>query len=208
MTVKQVSDLSFRELGKRFLTSLKASNRYSRSYLDSLEQTVALTALYAEEQWWPPVNGVTVDHIEAYLAYLQERPRWFGEREAASPQNLSQGYINAQYRRLYRFFNWLVEREHISDNPLRLIEPPRVDEKTVPVVTEEQMRDLCLSRTRHWPEPVSNDSSGSATGLCCTYSRTRPGASKRYPSWTLITWTWRMVLLRSWGRAERSGGCP
>ena len=46
------------------MTSLKASNRYSPSYLDSLDRTVALAALYSEEQGWPTIRYVTTDHDE------------------------------------------------------------------------------------------------------------------------------------------------
>ena len=144
MVVKQVFDLSLRESGKRFITSLKASNRYSEGYLTSLETTVAMAALYAEEQGWPVVREITTDHIEDYLAYLQGRTRWFGTRENLVPPKLSKGHINAQYRRLNRFFTWLVERGYIEVNPLRLIKPPSLDEKTVPVVSEDQMRDLLI----------------------------------------------------------------
>lgn len=49
MIVKLVSDLCLREAGRGFIISLKASNRYSKTYLDSLEQTLALASLYAEE---------------------------------------------------------------------------------------------------------------------------------------------------------------
>ena len=66
----------------------------------------------------------------------------FGERTYVAPKKLSKGHINAQYRRLNRFFNWLVERKHIDENPLAGIEPPSLEEKTVPVITEDQMRDL------------------------------------------------------------------
>lgn len=142
MVVKQVFDHSLRAYGKRFLSSLKASNRYSEGYLASLETTVAMASLYAEEQGWPDVQEVSTEHIEEYLAYLQERTRWFGERTYAEPRKLSKGHINAQYRRLNRFFNWLVERKHVDENPLSDIEPPSLDEKTVPIVTEDQMRDL------------------------------------------------------------------
>ena len=45
MVVKQVFDHSLRVYGKRFLSSLKASNRYSEGYLASLETTVAMSAL-------------------------------------------------------------------------------------------------------------------------------------------------------------------
>ena len=87
---------------------------------------------------------ITTTHIEECLAYLQTRPRWFGERETTNPRQLSRGHINGQYRRLHRFFNWLVERDYVGTNPLHLIKPPRLDEKTVPVVSEDQMRDLLV----------------------------------------------------------------
>ena len=118
MVVKQVFDHSLRANGKRFLNSLKASNRYSEGYLASLETTVAMTALYAEEQGWPEVQEITTEHLEEYLSYLRDRVRWFGERTYAEPRKLSKGHINAQYRRLNLFFNWLVERQHIDENPL------------------------------------------------------------------------------------------
>ena len=98
MTVKQVFDHSLRAYGKRFLRSLKASNRYSEGYLASLETTVAMAALYAEEHVWPDVQEITTEHLEDYLAYLQDRVRWFGERTYAEPKKLSKGHINAQYR--------------------------------------------------------------------------------------------------------------
>ena len=142
MVVKQVFDHSLRDSGKRFLRSLKAPNRYSEGYLASLETSVAMASLYAEEQGWPGVRDITADHIEDYFAYLQGRTRWFGERTYAEPKKLSKGHINAQYRRLHRFFKWLVERGYADENPLIHIESPSLDEKTVPVVTEDQMRDL------------------------------------------------------------------
>ena len=117
MTVKQVSDLCLREASRGFIVSLKASNRYSASY----------------------------------LAYLRERPRWFGTRESADPQTVSQSYIDAQYRHLNRFFNWLVQRGHVEDNPLRLIKRPHVDERTVPVVSEREVLDR-LTHHVHIPE--------------------------------------------------------
>ena len=153
MVIKQHFEHSLRAYGKLFLSNLKASNRYSESYLASLGTTVAMASLYAEEQGWPDVQGITTEHLEDYLAYLQDRTRWFGEQTYDEPQKLSKGHINAQYRRLNRFFNWLVERGPNDDNPMRSIGAPKLEEKTVPVFTEDQMRDLLtladpsLSRT-------------------------------------------------------------
>ena len=65
-------------------------------------------------------RGITTEHIEDYFVYLQDRVRWFGDRTYVEPRKLSKGHINVQYRRLNRFFNWLVERKHIDENPLVL----------------------------------------------------------------------------------------
>ena len=54
-----------------------------------------MAALYAEEQGWPGVQEITTEHLEDYLAYLQDRVRWFRERTYAEPRNLSKGHINS-----------------------------------------------------------------------------------------------------------------
>ena len=109
------------------------------------------------------MQKITTENIEDHLSYLQDRVRWFGERTYAEPKKLSKGHINAPYRRLNRFFNWLVERKHIDENPLDDIEPPSLEEKTVPVITEDQMRDLltladpALARTSAHRSRLSRD---------------------------------------------------
>ena len=76
------------------------------------------------------------------LLYLQVRPRWFGERDTVTSKPPGQSYIETQYRRLKRFFNWLVSRNHVDRNPFDLIPHPHVDEKIVPTVAEDQMAGL------------------------------------------------------------------
>ena len=39
----------------------------------------------------------------------------------AEDTKLSKSHINVQYRRLHRFFNWLVEWHYVDSNPLYLI---------------------------------------------------------------------------------------
>ena len=107
-----------------------------------METTLAMAALYAEEKGWPDVQEITTEHLEEYLSYLQDRVRWFGGWTYAEPRKLSKGHINAQYRRLNRFFNWLVERGPNDENPMLSVSAPNLEEKTVPVITADQMRDL------------------------------------------------------------------
>ena len=115
-----ISDLGLRDAGKGFLISLRASNRYSLAYLEGLERTIALIALYAEEQAWPNVPYLTTSRIEDYLAYFQNRPIYFGERFKASPRAPSQRYIEVQYRRLKTFFSWLSK---VIPGSLKTIRP-------------------------------------------------------------------------------------
>ena len=68
MAVERALDLSLRDSGKRLISSLKATDRYSKGYL---ETTVSMAALYAEEQGWSSVSEITVSHFEDYLAYLK-----------------------------------------------------------------------------------------------------------------------------------------
>ena len=145
MTVKQVSDLCLfpvRDAAKGFLISLRASNRYAPSYLEALERSLAFLASYADDQAWPAVHQLTTFHIETYLASLQSRTRWFGERDRKAAKPISQSYIETQYRRIKRFFGWLVERGHIDKNPLDLIPHPHIDEKVIQTVSEQEIGKL------------------------------------------------------------------
>jgi hypothetical protein len=100
--------LSIRDAAKGFIISLSSSGRYTDSYLEALENGVALLAAYADEHHWPGVAEITTAHLEEYLHYLARRPRWFGIRK--SQKLVSKSYVNTQYRRLSRFFNWLLSR--------------------------------------------------------------------------------------------------
>ena len=106
----QHQNLPFRDAAKSFIISLRASNRYKPSYLSTLETSPAFLCELAEEQGWPGVSDLTTSHLEEYLAHFANRPRWFGERgEGKVP---SQSYVESQYRRLKRFFGWMVTRGH------------------------------------------------------------------------------------------------
>ena len=133
--------LSYREASKGFLISLRVGNR-SRKYLEGLELSLALLANYAEAHAWPPLPDVTTAHLEEYLAYLQDRPRWFGTRQPAQGAKLSQSSVETHYRRLKRFWAWLVERGHVTSSPLDLIPRPRVDQRIIPTVSEREARNL------------------------------------------------------------------
>ena len=142
MVVKQVFDHSLRAHGRRFISSLMASNWYSVGYVANMETSVAMVALYVGEQGRPKVHEIATEQLEDYFAYLPDRTRWSGEWTYAEHRKLSKGYINARYRRLNRFFNWLVARGPKDESPMLFINAPKLGENTVPPITEDQVRDL------------------------------------------------------------------
>lgn len=61
----------------------------------------------------------------------------------------SDAYANNQYRALQQFFKWWSEDEELPD-PMAKLHPPKVDDKIVPVFTDEELSKLeraCEGRT-------------------------------------------------------------
>ena len=173
MTVKKDSDLSpaiglspandhspdsgpgLREAGRRFINSYRAAG-YSKSYVQSLEETIGYLALYSEEQGWPTVPRITTLHLEDYFAYSRTRKKGYGERKFDGEQTLSSSYLHRQYRQLHCFWGWLADgqRGFAPENVLNGMKRPRVEERIVPTISDEQIGDLLslvnprLARTR------------------------------------------------------------
>ena len=138
--------LSVREAARGSSISLDASSRNSPRYIEALDFSPDLLVRYAEEHDWPDVSDITTSHIEEYLAYLKSRPRWFGVR--GDNRIPSQSHVETQYRRIKRFFNWLLERGHVESNPVDLIPHPRIDERVIATVNERQATKLLKYRDR------------------------------------------------------------
>ena len=145
MTVNQLlanklfTNPTLREAAKGFIISLKAAG-YEKPSVDALDFALGLLATYDEDHDWPSANFITTSHIEDYLTFLRTRPRWFGRE--IGPQLVSKTHVVGQYRRLKTFFNWFVKRGHRETNPLDLIPHPKIDEKTVPTISELEFHDL------------------------------------------------------------------
>ena len=106
-----------------------------------MDMSLRLLADYAELQGWPETSRLTTSHIEEYLVYLQERPRWFGKREHQNAP-VSASSVETHYRRLKTFFRWLVDRGHVARNPLDVIKHPRFEERVIPTVSEKELPGL------------------------------------------------------------------
>ena len=54
----------------------------------------------------------------------------------------SAGYASNRYRAVQQLFKWLTDEEEIAVNPMARMTPPKIDEKLVPVLSDEQIRAL------------------------------------------------------------------
>lgn len=144
-----VSDLSpssllgLREAGRRFINSYRAAG-YSESYVKGLEETIGYLVHYSEERGWAHVSHITTQHLEEYFAYSRTRKKGYGERKITGAETLSSSYLDKQYRQLRRFWAWMVEARWVpvNVNVLDIMQRPRVEEKVVPTVSDEQIQDL------------------------------------------------------------------
>ena len=86
----------------------------------------------------------TTQHLEEYFAYSRTLKKGYGERKITGAETLSSSYLDKQYRQLRRFWAWMVEAKWVpvNVNVLDSMQRPRVEEKVVPTVSDEQIQDL------------------------------------------------------------------
>jgi integrase/recombinase XerC len=105
-------------------------------------------------------DGKSKNTIRAYLAAVDKLLAWCNEDGPSNdPTNLSTrnlreffvrlsqkglkpASVAAHYRGLQSFYTWLLAEEEIDANPMAGVKPPRVPDSPVPVLTEDQIRDL------------------------------------------------------------------
>ncbi len=101
-------------VARGYILSLRAS-RYSPTCIVSMEICLRFLADYGKAHDWPEASKITTSHIEEYLVYLQERPRWIG-KSGGKPKPLSANSVETHYRRIKTFFSWLLERGYVATN--------------------------------------------------------------------------------------------
>jgi site-specific recombinase XerD len=118
-----------RELIPEWLLSLAAQNR-SAGTRNTYRIAADQLAGYLEAQGMPTaVAHVRREHIEAYLADLLARGR-------------KAGTALTRYGGLQQFFRWCIEDGEITESPMRNMSRPMVPEQPVPVLSDDQLRDL------------------------------------------------------------------
>jgi site-specific recombinase XerD len=109
-------------------THLRAKNR-SKATISSYLVVGRTLVAYLREHGMPTgASTVAREHIEAYLADMQDR---------VSPATCAK-----HYRSLQQLFKWLDEDGEIPASPMAKMTPPSVPEQPVPVLSEDHLRAL------------------------------------------------------------------
>jgi site-specific recombinase XerD len=114
------------DLARSFVRHLRAENKSPGTIDNYLEAVKQLTAFLAAQD--RTVTQARREEIEEFLTSLLDR--W------------SAGTAVTRYRALRVFYGWLVEEDEIRRNPMMRMKPPAAPERTVPVVSDEELRRL------------------------------------------------------------------
>jgi site-specific recombinase XerD len=116
---------------------LRAENKSPRT-LQSYEEAADQFADFLRTSGMPTeVAKLTREHVEAFEERLFESGK--------SPSTVAN-----RHRSLQQFFRWLEDDGEITRSPMVKMRPPKVPEKPVAVLTEDQVRsilDVCSAKT-------------------------------------------------------------
>ena len=122
------------ELGKllkNYLIADKVEGK-SEKTLFIYSQVVGHFIQFAHANNFPDeAASITASHVRLFLLSFQER-------------GLAPASVNAYYRALNTFFNWLVNEGFIEKSPMQNIKPPRVPKKIIKPFSRQDIDNLLL----------------------------------------------------------------
>jgi len=87
---------------------------------------------YTDNYKWPDdISLITTNHLREFLAYLRDTPHRFNSTCPRAMKPINSTTVQKYYRALSALFNWLVNEEQISSNPLIKIKVPKAEKKVV-----------------------------------------------------------------------------
>lgn len=83
------------------------------------------------------VTHITAQHIRLFLLSYHDKCLPNGRK-------LTSATVNAYYRALKTFFNWLVAEGFLTKSPMQNIKPPKVDKKIIRPFSPKDIEDILL----------------------------------------------------------------
>jgi site-specific recombinase XerD len=111
---------------QRHLRAENKSPRTIQSYIEAAEQ---FCAFLTDSGMSTAVTKLTREHVEAFLEHLLEAGR-------------SASTVANRYRSLQQLFRWLEDDREIPRSPMDKMRPPKVPDKPVPILSEDQVRAI------------------------------------------------------------------
>jgi integrase len=122
------SDPDLAALNASFRRTLRAQNKSDRT-VEAYTDAVRLLADFCAATGHPlTVTALKREHVELFIT--DQLARW------------KPATANNRYRGLQSFFSWAVAEGELEVSPMAGMRPPQIPETPVPVVTEEELRQL------------------------------------------------------------------
>jgi integrase len=122
------SDPDLAALNASFRRTLRAQNKSDRT-VEAYTDAVRLLAEFCAATGHPlTVTALKREHVELFIT--DQLARW------------KPATANNRYRGLQSFFSWAVAEGELEVSPMAGMRPPQIPETPVPVVTEEELRQL------------------------------------------------------------------
>ncbi len=123
-----MNGLPLPELVPSWVRSLRAKNLSARTLPNYKLAAAQLVEHLEAEGLSVAVGDITPDAIRGYLSHVLDT------RASATAAT--------RYRGLVQLFGWLHREGEIAENPMLRVDPPRVEEQPVPVLSEGDLRAL------------------------------------------------------------------
>ena len=104
--------ISDEDLVRGFLLALGAGGRKEKT-LNIYEESIRMLSDFARSLGLPGLATMDRTHIRHWLTSLHQR----GNKPAT---------VSVRYRSLNRFFNWCVDEDERTDNPMDRVDPPKI----------------------------------------------------------------------------------
>ncbi len=133
-----MSNITIKQAIDSFLLSCKVEGK-SYGTIECYSDKLKGFLWYATNYHWPDdITLITTNHLREFLAYLRDTPHRFNSTCPRAMKPVNSTTIQKYYRALSALFNWLINEELISINPLIKIKVPRAEKKVIKALSSNR----------------------------------------------------------------------
>jgi len=115
-------------LAESWRVHLEAANHSPKTIKTYMLAVTQLAAFLDASGMPTTTTSITREHIETFIIAVRERT--------------SASTAGTRYRGLRQFFRWLHEEGEIDRNPMERMRPPKMEERPIPVISDDHLRSL------------------------------------------------------------------